>query len=119
MFGLPPDPGAILPETSSDAGTLVPSISITREPVGNEPFIQISYEVSMRVFTIAFLLSRLEQKAAQRASAQENAAEKETEDAKAEAAGKDTVTEQDSEGRTTIRSLKDKKKSGDNAAPDH
>jgi hypothetical protein len=120
MFGAPPGPGAITPETPQNAGTLTPSISITREPVGNEPFIQISYDVSMQVFIIALILHQLEREARQRAAAQETAAERETEAAKAEAAGKDTVTKQRTIGSrtcTTVRNLRDKK-SGDNAAPD-
>lgn len=119
MFGPPPVPGGvILPETPQDAGTLTPSISITREPVGNEPFIQISYEVSMRVFTIAFILYQLERKARERAAAQQAAADRETQAAKAESEGNDTATEQTSVAGvtcTTVRSLRDKKSGGDDA----
>jgi hypothetical protein len=119
MYGLPPAPGAAAPETPQDAGTLTPSISLTRTPVGNEPFIQFSYEVSMSVFTIALILHQLERKALRRAAAQAVAEDRETAAAKAEAEGKDTVTEQISIGGrscTTIRNLRDKKNS-DNADP--
>lgn len=53
-----------LPETptidDSEGGRLVASISITREPRGCEPFIAISYEVSLRVFSIAFALAKMD-----------------------------------------------------------
>lgn len=58
MYGIP-EP---LITEDSEPGKLIASISITREPVGDEPFIAISYEISLRVFCIALALSKLEKK---------------------------------------------------------
>ncbi len=58
MYGIP-EP---LITEDSEPGKLIASISITREPVGDEPFIAISYEISLRVFCIALALSKLEMK---------------------------------------------------------
>lgn len=58
MYGMP-EP-LIIEDT--EPGRLVASISITREPVGEEPYIAISYRISLRVFCIAYALSKLEEK---------------------------------------------------------
>lgn len=116
----------IIPETPEDAGELTASISITRAPLGGEPFIQFSYEVSMRVFTIALILHHLEQKALKRCKAWEAASESETKAAKKEAeakrkaeySGGETTAGAKAAGRAaprpSARRLSDIKKSGDN-----
>ena len=101
----------IIPETPEDAGELTASISITRSPLDGEPFIQFSYEVSMRVFTIALILHQLELKASRRCKAWEAAAESETKAAKKEAeakskaehAGGETTAGAKTAGRATSR----------------
>ncbi len=117
MFGPP-----VIPETPEDAGELTSSISITRAPIGGEPFIQFSYEVSMRVFTIALILHQLELKAAKRSAARETAADDETKAAKAESRHDEadqTLAPRPSAKRHTDvytpKSLTRIKKNGDNA----